>query len=230
MISRTSARPYSSSIEDYTKAIYALERQHDAPVATNDLAARLAVTPASASGMIRKLADAGLAKHVPYRGVQLSPAGEQLALTVLRRHRLVESYLVDVGGMDWEQVHDEAEVLEHHLSDAVLELIADKLGDPQFDVHGDPIPTRDGRIDLTPVRPLSKLAVGTRGALSRVLDHDAEPLRDLRELDVPLGSEMTVVDVGAGGEIDVDIDGRTVTVTAPVARIMLIAELAVVQT
>src|ERR1700736_1495564 len=130
------AEVISSSVQDYAKAIYALEqRAPDSAVGTSELADRLGVSPASASGMVRKLADLGLVEHEPYRGVRLSPAGRRVALEVLRHHRLLELFLAEALGMPWDRVHDEAEILEHVLSDELEELIAARLGNPTLDPH-----------------------------------------------------------------------------------------------
>src|SRR6266550_7090993 len=126
----------SSAVEDYAKAIYALERRSGGAVSTNALADRLEVTPASASGMVRRLGELGLVTHEPYRGVQLTAEGARVALEVLRHHRLLELYLAQSLGVPWDRVHDEAEVLEHHISEELEELIAEKLGNPTRDPHG----------------------------------------------------------------------------------------------
>src|SRR5216117_3900573 len=135
----------SPAVEDYAKAIYALQERGDGcAVTTNALAERLGVTPASASAMVKKLAGIGFVSHVPYKGVQLTAKGSAVALEVIRHHRLLEAYLSESLGLPWDRVHDEAEVLEHVLSEELEELIAAKLGNPTHDPHGDPIPTRDG--------------------------------------------------------------------------------------
>src|SRR5215210_923800 len=135
----------SDSVENYTKAIYSLQ-QREGHATTNCLAERLGVTAASASGMVKKLDGLGLVRHVPYKGVELTRAGEQVALEVLRHHRLLETYLAEDLGLPWDRVHEEAEVLEHVLSEDLEERIATQLGHPTHDPHGDPIPTRDGRL------------------------------------------------------------------------------------
>src|ERR1700736_1656301 len=131
----------SSAVEDYSKAIFALESRTHEPVSTNALAERLGITPGSVSAMIKKLDELGLITRVPYRGVRLTADGRRLALEVVRHHRLLESFLADALGMPWDRVHDEAEVLEHVLSEDLEQLIAEKLGNPTVDPHGDPIPT-----------------------------------------------------------------------------------------
>src|SRR5436305_2338363 len=129
-------QPVGTAVEDYAKAIYAIEERTADAVGTSALAERLGVTPASASAMVKKLDGLGLVKHVPYRGVELTAAGRRVALEVLRHHRLLELYLAQSLGVPWDRVHDEAEVLEHHISEELEELIAAKLGDPISDPHG----------------------------------------------------------------------------------------------
>ena len=137
--------PLTAAVEDYVKAIYMLEGSGEA-ASTNALAARLEVTPAAVSGMLRKLAGLGLVEHEPYRGVRLTERGRFVALEVIRHHRLLELFLVENLGMGWDEVHAEAEVLEHVLSEELEELIAAKLGHPTHDPHGDPIPGADGAL------------------------------------------------------------------------------------
>ncbi|MFL5973532.1 MAG: metal-dependent transcriptional regulator, partial [Solirubrobacterales bacterium] len=167
----------SPAVQDYAKAIYALQTRARGAVSTNDLADRMDVTAASASGMVRKLDDLGLVTHEPYRGVALTAAGERVALEVLRHHRLLELYLAQSLDVPWDRVHDEAEVLEHVLSEELEELIANKLGNPTHDPHGDPIPTRDGRIDEGETASLQELEPGDCGTFVRVSDSDPEMLR-----------------------------------------------------
>jgi DtxR family Mn-dependent transcriptional regulator len=133
----------TSAVQDYAKAIYALQRRGEGAVSTNALAERLGVTAASASGMVKRLDEMGLVTHEPYRGVQLTPAGVRLALEVIRHHRLLELYLSEQLGVPWDRVHAEAEVLEHVLSEELEERIAAKLGHPTHDPHGEPIPQVD---------------------------------------------------------------------------------------
>src|ERR1017187_3996983 len=133
----------SQAIEDYCKAIFALQSGSEEPVSTNALAERLGITPGSVSAMLKKLDELGLTTHVPYRGVRLTAEGRRHALEVIRHHRLIESFLADTLGMSWDRIHAEAEVLEHVLSEDLEELIAVKLGHPTVDPHGDPIPSAD---------------------------------------------------------------------------------------
>jgi DtxR family transcriptional regulator, Mn-dependent transcriptional regulator len=184
----------SSAVQDYAKAIYSLESRRAGAVSTNALAHRLGVTPASASGMVRRLDELGLVTHVPYRGVRLTSDGQALALEVLRHHRLLELYLSESLGVPWDRVHDEAEVLEHVLSEDLEDLIAAKLGDPTHDPHGDPIPTRDGRIEERATQALDSLESGQGGTFVRVSDSDPEMLRYLAERGVSPGDRLEVVE------------------------------------
>ncbi len=185
----------SSTVQDYAKAIYALEqRLEGGAVSTNSLADRLGVSPASASGMVKKLDGLGLVKHVPYKGVVLTPRGLRVALEVIRHHRLLERYLAEELGVPWDRVHDEAEVLEHVISEELEELIAAKLGHPTHDPHGDPIPTADLVIDEGTSVSLQALEPGTTGTFTRVSDADPEMLRWLAARGIAPGDEVEVVD------------------------------------
>jgi DtxR family Mn-dependent transcriptional regulator len=184
----------SAAVEDYAKAIYALERRSDGAVATNDLAERIGVTPASASAMVKKLAEGDLVEHVPYKGVRLTPAGQRIALEVLRHHRLLELYLAQHLGVPWDRVHEEAEALEHVISEDLEARIAAKLGHPTHDPHGDPIPAADLTIDEGSTRGLDSLGPGESGRFSRVSDSNPEMLRYLESRGIGLGSDLQVVD------------------------------------
>jgi DtxR family Mn-dependent transcriptional regulator len=188
------SRP-SEAIEDYAKAIYALQHRGEGhAVSTNDLAERLGVTAGSASAMVKKLADRGLAEHVPYHGVQLTADGERLALEVLRHHRLLELYLTEQLEVPWDRVHEEAEALEHVLSEDLESRIAAKLGYPTHDPHGDPIPAADLSIEEGSTRRLAELAPGDRGRFVRVSDSNPAMLRYLHERGVRLGDRLDVVE------------------------------------
>ena len=189
----------SSAVEDYAKAIYALQNRSEsatgrAAVSTNALAERLGVTAASASGMVKRLGELGLVEHEPYRGVTLTEEGRRVALEVMRHHRLLELFLVQSLGVPWDRVHAEAEVLEHVLSEELEELIAAKLGDPTHDPHGDPIPTRDLTIAETPTHPLQSLETGASGTFTRVSDSDPDMLRFLAERGIAPGDSFEVID------------------------------------
>lgn len=194
MAAQDTASPRSQAIEDYAKAIYALERRETEPVSTNALAERLGVTPASASGMVKRLGELGLVEHQPYRGVSLTEDGRRVALEVMRHHRLLELYLVETLGVPWDRVHQEAEVLEHVLSEELEELIAEKLGDPTHDPHGDPIPTRELTIEEGTTQTLQSLEPGARGTFVRVSDSDPEMLRFLADRGIAPGDTLEVVE------------------------------------
>jgi DtxR family Mn-dependent transcriptional regulator len=185
---------HSSAVEDYTKAIYALEQRDEQPVSTNALAERLSVTAASASGMVKRLGELGLVEHEPYHGVSLTDSGRRVALEVMRHHRLLELYLVQSLGVPWDRVHEEAEVLEHVLSEELEEVIARKLGNPTHDPHGDPIPTRELQIEETTTESLESLPTGARGTFVRVSDSEPEMLRYLAQRGIAPGARLEVVD------------------------------------
>lgn len=184
----------SSAIEDYAKAIYALQARDGGPVSTNALADRLGVTAGSASGMVKRLGELGLVDHVPYRGVTLTESGRRVALEVLRHHRLLELYLVESLGVPWDRVHQEAEVLEHVLSEELEALIAAKLGNPTHDPHGDPIPTSDLTLQETPTLTLQSLEPGASGVFTRVSDSDPGMLRFLADRGIAPGERFEVLD------------------------------------
>jgi DtxR family Mn-dependent transcriptional regulator len=183
----------TAAVEDYVKAVYMLE-QREGSASTAALAARLEVTPAAVSGMLRKLAALGLVAHEPYRGVRLTDRGRLVALEVVRHHRLLELFLVESLGMGWDEVHAEAEVLEHVLSEELEELIAAKLGHPTLDPHGDPIPNRELAVADVESRDLYQLEPGTHGMLVRVSDDDPEMLRFLTDRGITPGTRLEVID------------------------------------
>lgn len=183
----------SEAVEDYAKAIYGLSRRDEGPVGTTELAERLGVTPATATAMLKRLEARGLVRYQPYRGAALTAAGERVALEVIRHHRLLESYLSEALGMPWDRVHEEAEVLEHYISEDLEALIAEKLGEPSFDPHGDPIPGPDlAPLGDTESRPLSEIEPGRRATFARVSDSDPAMLRFLSERGLIPGVEIVV--------------------------------------
>ncbi|NJC22880.1 DtxR family Mn-dependent transcriptional regulator [Arthrobacter pigmenti] len=183
----------STSVQDYVKTIYALSEWHDAPVTSSRLAARLAVANSSVSEMIRKLDDLGLVRHEPYRPVELTAGGRRLALAMVRRHRLLETFLVRELGYRWDEVHDEAELLEHTVSDTFIDRLDAKLGCPAADPHGDPIPTADGSITLPDALPLHRLDDGHFGRVARISDENPSLLRFLASEQIGIGSPVTVL-------------------------------------
>jgi DtxR family Mn-dependent transcriptional regulator len=211
---------HGEAVENYAKAIYALQ-QRAGTVTTNALAERLRVTAASASGMVKKLCGLGLVRHEPYRGVELTEDGERLALEVIRHHRLLELYLAERLGMPWDRVHDEAEVLEHVISEELEALIAAKLGHPTHDPHGDPIPTPELTIEQRPTVPMQSLDAGDRGTFVRISDTDPEMLRYLGERGIAPGDRFEVVEKQPfAGPVFVRFGGETHVLGGTLAEAM----------
>jgi DtxR family transcriptional regulator, Mn-dependent transcriptional regulator len=187
------ASELSAAVQDYAKAIYALESR-EGVASTTALAERLRVRPASVSGMLHKLDALGLILHERYHGVRLTESGRKVALEVLRHHRLLELYLAESLGMGWDEVHAEAERLEHALSEELEELIAATLGNPTLDPHGDPIPTRELTIDDVAGESLDALEPGERGTFIRVSDSDPEMLRFLEARGIVPGAALELIE------------------------------------
>jgi DtxR family Mn-dependent transcriptional regulator len=183
----------TAAVDDYLKAIYAAQERGEGPASTTGLARRLGVGASSVSGMVRRLTDQGLVEHRRYGGIRLTVEGTRAALAVLRRHRLLETYLVSELGYGWDEVHVEAEVLEHHVSERLLDRMDARLGHPRFDPHGDPIPAADGTVAPFEGRRFSTLDPGDRGRLIRVDDTDPEMLAWLREQGLELGIALELV-------------------------------------
>lgn len=186
----------SPAADDYLKTVYAHTEWQDAPITPSVLAARLGIAPSSVTEMVKKLAAAGLVSHVPYGAVRLTDAGTARALGIVRRHRLIETWLVQEFDYGWDEVHDEAEVLEHTISDRLLEGIDARLGRPRFDPHGDAIPDADGHIERVSFVLLAHAPVGHTGRVLRVSDQDPEVLRAVEAAGIAVGVE---VEVTAGG-------------------------------
>ncbi len=182
----------SASVEDYLKCIYELEVAGGA-AATREIAVRLGVAAASVSGMIRRLSEHGWVEHERYRGVRLTAEGRRAALRMVRRHRVIESYLTQALGYPWDRVHDEAERLEHAASDELVDRMAAAIGEPATDPHGAPIPTREGTIDERSHPVLADVPPGCRTRVLRVADEDPARLRYLAELGLVPGAEVEVV-------------------------------------
>jgi DtxR family transcriptional regulator, Mn-dependent transcriptional regulator len=213
----------SEAVEDYAKTIFGLERREEGPVTTSSLAGRLGVAPASVTAMLKRMAEAGLVQHEPYRGVRLTAAGRKVALEVIRHHRLIESYLAEALGMPWDRVHAEAEVLEHYISEELEERIATALGDPDFDPHGDPIPSRDLKISAEQGTSLSTLEPGQRGTFSRVSDSDSAMLRYLAERGIRPGADLSVTERQPfGGPLFVDVAGEVHAIGGELAERMVV--------
>jgi DtxR family Mn-dependent transcriptional regulator len=222
--SRPASRPepLTAPVEDYLKAIYAFERGGGA-AATNDIAQRLSIAPASVSGMVQRLADQGLVEYERYRGVRLTNAGRRAALKTLRRHRVIEAYLVRALGYSWDTVHEEAERLEHAASDTLIDRMAAAIGEPVTDPHGAPIPTREGTIDDPPHRSLADAEIGSRHRVVRVGDEDPGMLRYLDSLGLRPGVEVTLTDRAPfEGPLTIEVGSATQQVGAALASRVLV--------
>lgn len=198
--------PLSQAIQDYLKAIYMLG-QIERPVTTNGLAERLDVAPASVTNMVKRLARLRLVRHTPYHGVELTEAGEKVALEVIRHHRLLELYLTRHLGLSLDRVHGEADRLEHVISEDLEERIALALGQPDMDPHGDPIPARDGSVAATSAQQLSAARSGQRGIIARVSDRDARVVRELAATGLLPGVALEVVSTNPR-QVEVRVEGR----------------------
>lgn len=181
------------SVEDYLKSIFHLTSQGGFAT-TSDIAAMLEIAPPSVSGMVKRLSETGLIEHVPYRGVQLTPQGRRAALKMIRRHRILEVYLTQQLGYDWGDVHEEAERLEHAVSEKLIEKMAGALGDPRYDPHGAPIPTAAGDIEEAELFTLADAKIGATIIVRQVGDDDAARLRYLAELGLTPGTQLTVLE------------------------------------
>lgn len=210
----------SRSVEDYLKAIYGLSASGGA-VSTSAIAEALTIQPASVTGMVKRMAESGLLEHVPYRGVQLTEPGIREALKVVRRHRILESYLCERLGYSWDDVHDEAERLEHAASDELIEHMADALDFPSHDPHGAPIPTRGGHIERTEIVTLADARAGDRVLIHAVRDEDSSDLRSMAEEGLVPGTRVVVRSESENdGPVRLSVDGDRVprTVSGELAR------------
>ncbi|HEU4697620.1 MAG TPA: metal-dependent transcriptional regulator [Gemmatimonadales bacterium] len=190
--SPASSPGFTRSVEDYLKAIYQLAPE-GGPVATSEIAQRLELSAPSVSAMVKRLGEQRFLEHVPYRGVRLTAEGRRVALRMVRRHRIIEAYLVATLAYTWDTVHEEAERLEHAVSDTLIERMAAALGHPGFDPHGDPIPTAEGTLPAQECVPLSEVAAGSVVRLARVTERDSERLRYLASFGLTPGAEVAVV-------------------------------------
>ena len=217
----------SSTVENYLKAIYhgqtALTDQKGL-VPMGSVASALGVTPGTATTMVKALAESGLAEYEPYSGVRLTPAGEKLAARVLRRHRLVELFLVQVMGMSWDEVHDEAEQLEHVVSEHLIDRIDDMLGRPTRDPHGDPIPTPEGAITARHLENLLTCPLKTPLTVTRIADQDPAFLRFIEKNELKPGQpiEVETRDAAADSVLLRGKDRRAITIGARAASKLLV--------
>ncbi|HXF82177.1 MAG TPA: metal-dependent transcriptional regulator [bacterium] len=212
----------TQAIEDYLKVIWKLQRAGGV-VTTNAVAAQMGVAPASATNMLKKLARLRLVAHTPYRGVALTAAGEKVALEVIRHHRLLELYLAQALGVSLDRVHEEAERLEHVLSEDVEEKIAAQLGQPTHDPHGDPIPTREGTLDQARHPLLADLAPGQGGVIVRVSDERADVIRALARFELLPGTAVRVTGVEGDGAVRIASGGTVQRVEPDLARAVYVA-------
>ncbi len=189
---------HSRAVEDYLKAIYELERDA-VSASTSDLAELLSRSAASVTNMVKSLAEQGLVSHVPYHGVRLSAEGRTAALRIIRRHRIIETYLIERLGYSWDGVHPEAERLEHAVSDELVDRMAQALGNPATDPHGSPIPTRDGSIMRRELKPLAEAEPGSWAIVRQVADRDGDQLRALSAIGLLLGTKIEVLATDESG-------------------------------
>lgn len=218
--------PLTRSVEDYLKTIYRLSLSGQ-PASTSAIAQALDLAPPSVSGMIRRLSEQGLLQHEPYRGVELTAEGRRVALRMVRRHRIIEAYLVGMLGYTWDTVHEEAERLEHAVSESLIERMAQALGNPRFDPHGDPIPGPDGEIAELLYTPLNEIPVGEVAEIRRVDTSHAERLRYLADRGLTPGTRVKVVARDPfNGPIALERDGKREIIGNELAALVLCTRLA----
>ncbi len=214
----------SLTVENYVKAIYLIcSEQQVQAAATGQIAALLRVLPGTVTSMLKTLSESNLAAYMPYEGVSLTPSGNALALRVLRRHRLIELFLVRTLNLSWDEVHEEAEHMEHAVSDSLVDRIDEYLDYPEVDPHGDPIPRADGSVPDASYASLSACGEGAPFRLMRVTDQSPEFLRYLTQSGLPLGTEGRVVaNRTESGVVSVDVDGRVTSLGHEAAAKILV--------
>jgi Mn-dependent transcriptional regulator len=210
----------SAKMEDYLKRIYELQGRSDDPVSTSSVAERLGVTAPTATSMMETLAERGLLDREKYKGARLTREGETVAIEVVRHHRLLETYLAEQLGYDWTEVHDEADRLEHHISEAFERRVDEKLGEPEVDPHGDPIPKDTLEpVDESSGETLAEHTEGEEVVVERVRDRDPEELAYLSEAGITPGTGLIVEEVAPIDMVTVRLpDGETVSLPAAVAE------------
>ena len=214
--------PLTRSVEDYLKVIWSLSPD-GRPASTNDIAHRLELSAASVSGMIKRLSEQGLLEHEPYKGVQLTAEGRRAALRMVRRHRIIEAYLVGFLGYSWDRVHEEAERLEHAVSDELVERMSRALGHPAADPHGDPIPTADLAIEEVEWTPLPDVPAGELVELRRVASEEPDRLRYLGTMGLQPGATiMVLARQPFQGPLTLDVDGRECLIGHELAQSILV--------
>ena len=213
----------SLTVENYIKAIYQICGGGDGPAATGQLAAALHVSPGTVTSMLKTLSESNLAQYLPYEGVRLTPAGSALALRVVRRHRLIELFLVKTLNLSWDEVHEEAEHMEHAVSDRLIDRIDAFLDFPRTDPHGDPIPRSDGTVEAPKVQSLAECPVGSEFQLARVIDQSPEFLRYLSSAGLPLGiAGRVTANLPAAGIITIESDGHAHSLGREVAMKLMV--------
>lgn len=214
----------SLTIENYVKAIYQIGGGEGTAAATGRLAESLGVSPGTVTSMLKTLSESGLAEYTPYEGARLTDSGRTLALRVLRRHRLIELFLVRTLELSWDEVHEEAENMEHAVSDLLVDRIDAFLGYPACDPHGDPIPKADGTVALSSGKRLSELTSGQPFRIERVLDQSPEFLRYLSETGLKIGAVGSVVSSRPqAGVITLTVDSAETTLAYKIADQLLVA-------
>jgi DtxR family Mn-dependent transcriptional regulator len=212
------------AIEDYLKTIYTLGEE-ESPVSTSRIAAARDVQPASVTSMLQRLDKLNLVHYEKHYGVTLTESGERVALEVIRHHRLIELYLIEALGFEWDEVHEQADLLEHVISEKLEERIAAYLGHPTVDPHGDPIPAKDGTMVTIDVSPLTTLAEGDTAVVARIInDANSEMLRYLGELGLTPDTKLQVITVAPfDGPVTVRVDGEEQVIGHNVAESILVA-------
>jgi DtxR family Mn-dependent transcriptional regulator len=214
---------HSEAIEDFLKAVYMLQQEHDR-VQTSALAEALDISAPSITEMAKKLAKANLVAHEPYRGIRLTPEGERVALEIVRHHRLLELFLVRALGYTWDEVHAEAERLEHAVSERLAERIAEYLGNPRYDPHGDPIPSVEGDVYPRDLTPLAEWPREHQGKVERLRDQSPDMLRYLAQKGLVVGAQIEVIASDPfDGPLMLVVDGREQVIGQNVAQYVLVA-------
>jgi DtxR family Mn-dependent transcriptional regulator len=216
----------SQSVEDYLKAIYKLEATLDGKgVPTSKLAAEMGVANASVTNMVKRLSDLGMVTYESYYGSKLTESGRKIALEMIRHHRLLELYLAEMLGYSWDQVHDEAEKLEHHISEQFEDKISELLNDPKFDPHGDPIPTKDGLMPELGLKPLSNVDMNKSFEVRRVKNQTPDLLRYLDEHGLTPGAEVIIKKKEPfDGPLELSVDGKKITLGYKIATDILVKD------
>lgn len=213
----------SLTVENYIKAIYQVCLSGDGQAATGQLATALGVSPGTVTSMLKTLSENRLVTYTPYEGVRLTESGSRLALRVVRRHRLIELFLVKTLNLNWDEVHEEAEHMEHAVSDRLIDKIDAFLGHPKADPHGDPIPRADGTFDAPASRSLADCGVGEAFTLARVIDQSPEFLRFLSSSGLPLGvAGQVIANRAEAGIVTVKVDGHETTLGRSAAEKILV--------